>query len=248
MIRAVSGDIRKQGRYPIESSAGRPRRWRTDFIGQRARQDVEDHPQAFLIEMDAHARIGMHFHQVDQFQVLLAGSGSLAGNPAPLVALHYVDRQTVNGPVDSGPYGLSIFTMRLKCDPGATHQHQQTDGVFATRHSRKRYLAATSISLSTEPVLQSRMDVVLDTLLGGDADGMGAYLLRLGADMSTIGPDPRLTGGQFYLVLNGSMVLDGANYPAWSTINLSASEAPLTVRAGPAGLETLVLNFSREAS
>ena len=57
MTQAVSGTIRTQARYLINSNAGRPTRWRTDFIGQRAQGTVKDHPQAFLIEMAADSTI-----------------------------------------------------------------------------------------------------------------------------------------------------------------------------------------------
>jgi hypothetical protein len=245
MVQAVSGQARQQ-RYLIESTAGRPTRWRTDFIGKRGDRKVEDHPQAFLIDMSADSSIGVHFHQVDQFQVLVAGSGSLGGKPAPLIALHYVDRDTRNGPTRAGPHGLSIITMRLKCDPGATHQHQP-EFETALEPGKQRYVSTSGITLSTEPVLQARTDTALENVLPAahDDDGLGAFLLRIGANMETAGPDPRLTGGQFYLVLNGGLVLNGKDYTEWSTLYLGPDETPLAVRAGSQGLETLVLDFPR---
>src|SRR5262249_46060424 len=116
--------------------------------------------------------------------------------------------------------------------------------------SKKRYLLMEGIEMSTEPVLQNRDAVALESLFQDtDADdGLGAYVLRLGADMTTTGPDPRLTGGQYYLVVNGSMVLEDIDYAPWSTIYAGPTDAPVAVCAGALGLEALVLNFPRADS
>ena len=79
-------------------------------------------------------------------------------------------------------------------------------------------------------------------------EGLGAFMLRIIAHrygVKTTGPDPGITGGQYYLVLNGSLHFDGANYPAWSSVFVGRTDAPLEVHAGPGGVEVLVLNFPR---
>ena len=58
--------------------------------------------------------------------------------------------------------------------------------------------------------------------------------------MSISGPHPRATGGQYYLVLNGSLELDAGSYSAWSTVFVSWDDAPLAFKAGPKGLEALL--------
>ena len=70
----------------------------------------------------------------------------------------------------------------------------------------------------------------------------------MGPGASHAGPDPRATGGQYYLVLNGSLEHDGASYPKWSAVFLTAADAPLAFKAGPKGLEALLLQFSRSQS
>jgi hypothetical protein len=247
MVQAVSGDLRSRARFLIKSNAGRPTRWRTDYIGRRAVGKVENHPQAFLIEMQANSTIGTHYHSVDQFQVLVAGSGTLGTHSAPLIALHYVDRHTPNGPTQAGPCGLSIFSVRTQCDPGAAHLTVDADYQERLKPSKQRYLVASGIELSTEPVLRHRSEVALENVLpqADGTDGLGASVLRLGGGMRTTGPDPRLTGGQFYLVLNGALIIDGTEYPMWSPVYLRSDVPPREVCAGEAGLEALVLSFSR---
>jgi len=65
--------------------------------------------------------------------------------------------------------------------------------------------------------------------------------------MTHTGPDPRTTGGQYFLVLNGSLELPTGSYGKWSTVFISAADAPLAFRSGPKGLETLLLQFSKLA-
>ena len=79
-----------------------------------------------------------------------------------------------------------------------------------------------------------------------ETDGLGAFLLRMGPNRKTPGPDPRASGGQHYLVVNGSLDLDGKRYPAWSTVFVGAVEAPLLISAGPQGLEMLILQYPRQ--
>lgn len=197
--------------------------------------------------MDVNGVIVPHFHRVNQFQIMVSGHGSIGRNALPLVGLHYADRHTAYGPINAGAYGLGFFTIRAQSDPGAIYLHQPGYKDFL-KPSKKRYLTAEHIGLSTECVLQHRGEVTLESVLEKDADvsdGLGALMLRMGAGAKTTGPDPRITGGQYYLVLNGSLEFAGASYAPWSMVYADRTEAPLEVHAGPRGLEALVLNFPR---
>ena len=247
MIQAVSNEIASKGRRMGKSSNGQ-RRWYTDFIGTMV-DKVEDRPQSHYTEMDANGVIVPHFHQVDQFQIMVSGTGSIGRNALPLVGLHYADRHTAYGPINAGPYGLGLFTIRAQSDPGAIYLHQP-GYKERLKPSKKRYLLAESIALSTTCVLENRSKVTLESVLEKDADvsdGLGACMLRMGAGMKTTGPDPRNTGGQYYLILNGDLDLDGASYTPWSMVYAERTDAPLTICAGSRGLEALVMNFPRPA-
>jgi hypothetical protein len=238
-MQAVSGEVAKQRRQLNKTKV----HWRTYYIGKGAKT-VEDRPHAELVEMTPNEVIRPHFHQVDQFQVLVAGSGSLGRNAVPLLTLHYADRHTAYGPITAGPFGLSFFTIRSKGDPGAIWLHKP-DHKDHMRPSKKRYLLSENIGLSTAPVLENRGEISLENVLkeADGNDGLGAYMLRMGGSKKTTGPDPRATGAQYYLVVNGSMQLDNAEYPAWSTIHVSPAEGPIEVCSGARGLEALVLHF-----
>jgi hypothetical protein len=235
-------------RFATSKSGSGSQHWQTNFIGEPATQ-IEDRPQAELTEMTPNETIYAHFHQVDQFQVLVAGGGSMGRNTVSLLALHYVDHHTAYGPINAGPLGLSFFTLRARADPGSIYLHKPGYKEFL-KPTKKRYLLSENIMTSTEPVLQNRTEVSLENVLADadGSDGLGATMMRIGACMKTEGPDPGLTGGQYYLVVNGSLQFKGTDYPAWSTIHIGSADAPLEVCAGNQGLETLVLNFPRTES
>lgn len=251
MVIAAAGEQALKARRIVRSTGTGEEHWRTDFIGRHGNGEFKDEPQAFLIEMTPNEVIVPHFHEVDQFQIFVAGSGSLGRNNevAQPLTVHYTDRYTGYGPINAGPHGFSYFTLRARTDPGAVYLHKPGYRE-KLRPSRKRHDLA-QITLSTEPVLLNRGDAELEPLLknqGQEKDGLGAFLLRMGPNRKTSGPDPHETGGQHYLVVNGSLDLNGKLYPAWSTVFVDAAEAPLSISAGPHGLEMLILQYPRQMS
>lgn len=247
MVQATTGERALKGRRIIKSGGTGEAHWRTDFLGKRSDGEIRDHqPQAFLIEMQANEVIVPHFHEVDQFQVFVSGYGSLGRDrdAAQPLTVHYADHHTGYGPINAGPQGYSYFTLRARSDSGAVYLHQPGYRE-KLKPSRKRHGTASGLTLSTEPVLLERKEVAIERLLQDldGADGLGASLIRLGPGMTHTGPDPRASGGQHYLVVNGSLEFDAGSYPAWSTVFVPADDAPLALRAGGKGLEVLLLQF-----
>jgi hypothetical protein len=250
MVQAIAGEQALKGRRVIKSRGTGEEHWRTDFLGKPGNGGgIVDEPQAFLVEMHANETIVPHFHEVDQFQVFVAGGGGLGRQAAGLLAVHYADHHTGYGPINAGPHGYSYFTLRARSDPGAHYLHKPGYR-DALKPSPKRHGIAAGITLSTEPVLMDRKEVAVEKLmpeLDGN-DGLGASLIRMGPGATHTGADPRATGGQYYLVVNGSLALGTANYSAWSTVFLPPTDAPLALTAGPKGLEALILQFAKAAN
>jgi hypothetical protein len=250
MVQAVAGQEALKGRRIIKSRGTGEEHWRTDFLGRPGDGGaIKEEPQAFLIEMHADESILPHFHEVDQFQVFVAGSGGMGRQAAGTLAVHYADHHTGYGPINAGPQGYSYFTLRARSDPGAHYLHKPGYRE-ALKPSRKRHGVAADITLTTEPVLQGLKQAKEEPLLQDldGSDGLGVSIIRMGPGMSRTGPDPRPTGGQYYLVLNGSLEFDAGKYPAWSTVFVAPDDAPLPFRAGPKGLEALLLQFPKVTS
>jgi hypothetical protein len=243
MIHTMTSAQALQGRRIVKSAGTGVEHWTTDFFGARSRE-IRHEPQSMLIEMSAEETIVSHFHAVDQFQVFVAGGGSLARHATNGVIAQYVDHHTGYGPIVAGPQGLSYFVLRAKTDSGAVYL-DKPGYRDQLKPSKKRNRITEAITLSTEPVLLSRRDVVLEALLKKEdcADGLGIFVLRMGRDMIATGPDPAGTQGQYYLVLNGSLECKGQNCPAWSTVFVDGNEPPVALRSGAQGVEALVMQF-----
>ena len=60
--------------------------------------------------------------------------------------------------------------------------------------------------------------------------------------------DPAGTGGQYWLVMNGSLVWNGAEYGPWSLLFVERDGPALAATAGERGLEVLHLQYARTPS
>jgi hypothetical protein len=244
-MQAISSTRALAGRKKLVNPNSGAQRWRTPFLGVPVRTDeeVRDGPLAFLIEMTPASVLPPHFHPVDQFQVFVAGSGSLGRHAAGGLAIHYADRHTAYGPIAAGPMGIAYFTLRARTDgrgiflhkPGARDQLQP---------SKRRFRMTGSIGLAVPPVLSELAEPTTEALFEEHhADGLGAYMLRLGADASMQGPGPAGSGGQFYLVVSGSLRHRDETLPAWSLLFTAPDESTPVLNAGAAGAEVLLLRF-----
>jgi hypothetical protein len=252
MVQAIASELALKGRRTIKSRGTGEEHWRTDFLGKPGDGEIHElEPQAFLIEMSANEVIVPHFHEVDQFQVFVSGSGTIGRNKEsgqPLL-VHYADHHTGYGPIAAGPQGYSYFTLRAKSDPGAIYLHNPGYRE-KLKPSAKRHGVAAGITLSTEPVLMDRKDVQVEPLMQelSTGDGLGAALIRMGPDTTYAGPDPSATGGQYYLVLNGSVEVEAGRYGAWTPIFVPRSDRAIRLRAGSKGAEALLLSFANRES
>jgi hypothetical protein len=59
-------------------------------------------------------------------------------------------------------------------------------------------------------------------------------------------PDAAGTGGQYLLVADGELLLSGKAFEKWSTVFVTADEAPPRIAAGDTGLDLLVLQFPKQ--
>ncbi|MCC7083277.1 MAG: hypothetical protein IT530_21625 [Burkholderiales bacterium] len=228
----------------VNPNSGAPR-WRTPFLGIPVRTDeeVRDSPLAFLVEMTPESVLPPHFHPVDQYQVFVSGSGLLGRHRANPLAVHYADRHTAYGPITAGRHGVAYFTLRGRNDgrgmflhkPGAREQLQP---------SKRRFRMVGDIALAVPPVLAELAEPTSEALFEQhEDDGLACYMLRLGAGASMRGPDPAGCGGQFYLVLSGSLHHGATDLPPWSVGFAAASEPAPILNAGAAGAEVMVLQF-----
>ena len=213
--------------------------WFTSFIGANryspgvgpAPGPEALYPMAFLVEQDANAVVGAHFHQSDQFQVMLDGAGRLGTHDVGPVAVHFAGAFSAYGPIRAGADGLHYFTLRNGWDPGARYMPEARTDLPRPRRHR-----VAMAELSREP------EAGCESVLGPEADGLAAWRWRLADGARLDAPDPATGRGQFWLVLDGTLSGDEPIGPR-SCVFVRPEEPAVRIVAGAGGLDILALQF-----
>lgn len=219
--------------------------WRSDYTERRAGV-----PQVLLVEQQIPgSKILPHFHGVDQFQVVVGGSGKLGQQCVGPVSLHYTNRFTGYGPIEAGPQGMSYYVLRPEFAVSGSHYLHVPEERAKMPRGGKRYFMADHLQVRGREALKTQMRPELQRLMSvpdGDADaGLFADMLFLGPRMPYLGTDPKTGGGQVFLVLQGALEYDKQSLAAPASVALTHDEAALTFHAGSEGLQILMLQYPR---
>lgn len=208
--------------------------WLTSYIGAN-RYTVDSaeppgpgtiYPMAFLVEQDPGEVVGAHYHQADQFQVIVAGGGRLGSHDVAPISVHFAGAWSAYGPLRAGAEGLHYFTLRNGWDPGA------------------RYMEFPDNRAGLRALPRRHRETVGETAALG-TDGYCARRFRIGSGECEVGPDPASGAGQFWLVLAGELLIDDAAVPAMSCIFVYPDEGTFVATAGASGAEVLAMQFPR---
>jgi hypothetical protein len=199
----------------------------------------QDGPQVFLVHQLSNGATPPHYHEVDQFQVFVKGSGKIGRYEIAGTILHYADAYTTYGPIISYDEGVDYFTVRLAADCG-THYMPE---------SRKEKLRKSgrhfTVALNEFVASGSRAPL---TLIGPQIDGLAAYLINVGA-RDPLHLPPLLGKGRLVAVVTGSLLAaDGREYRDWSWGGVSVPETTTGCVAGNGGARVLCLDYPREVT
>jgi hypothetical protein len=247
MIYTRSGADALAQRYEVVSPGTGNKHWGTTFFGPRVSRSDAPGPQATMSDLQAHESVTPHFHGVTMFQLFIAGSGTIGNRGQELkpLTVQFKDHHTAYGPITAGPQGITFVALRMRTSHSAPVYLDKPGYRDELRPSKRRNLTSEKVGFSIEPVLQHRTEVAWEPLLEAD-DGMSAKVLRLGAGMKEQGPDPKLAGGYYLFVGNGSLLHKGEELPLWSMVVVENIEDAYEICAGPKGVEVLVLQYPRE--
>lgn len=192
-------------------------------------------PMAFLVEQDPGSTAQSHFHQQDQFQLVVGGHGTMGTHEIRPLTVHFSGAYTAYGPIKaSQDEGVWYFTLRNGFDPGARFMTMPENRAALRAVPGRKHREAVNGPLALEEIA-----------IPQEADGMGAWRYRLGAGERVVGPDPASGRGQYWVVADGTMVVDGAELPRLSCSFVNPDEAPQSAAAGPDGLDVVVMQFPR---
>ncbi|WP_431271898.1 hypothetical protein [Dankookia sp. P2] len=240
------GDAAQATRRPIVSNGVAAHL--TTFIGSNRYMASEApppgpeavYPMAFLVEQPAGSVVDSHFHEANQFQLVVAGHGTLGAHAVQPIAVHYSNAYSAYGPITAGEDGLQYLTLRNGYDRGARYLPAAREEL---RGVRRRFRAAVA---DAGPPGEAPEQATTEVLLAQAPDGLGARRHRLPPGAALQGPDPADGDGQFWVVTAGALrAADGATLPALSCAFVGPEEAPFAVTAGKAGLEVVVMQYPR---
>jgi hypothetical protein len=220
--------------------------WGSSYFGPRySTAELSSGPQALMTQMSANETILPHFHGVAQFQIFPSGAGMMAKTEVRPLMLQYKDHHSAYGPLVAGPHGLTFIALRNRIGDSAPVYLSKPGYREKLKPSKRRNWISPHIALSTRPIMQFRKEVSWETVFepAKIKDELSAQLLRLGAGMSALGPDPKVGGGYYVFVANGSMEADGQTLPQWSAVYVEPTEDAYEIKAGRIGLEALVMRF-----
>ena len=215
---------------------------KTDWL--EAGKDATLSPHVFLVDLPPDSVLDVHFHRENQFQLFVKGEGSIGPHRIEPITAHYAGAYTGYGPLKAGPQGVSYFTIRPVYDTGA----------FYMPHARGNMVPGPKRNLHSEPVapldatalrrLPAPQHVDLIAL---QPDRIAARLLRLPPRAPHTDLDPEGSGGQFVVVVTGSIAHGGRAFGALDMIFLSADEPPLRLEPQDDGAEVVLLQLPVKA-
>lgn len=207
----------------------------SNYVGDY--REIADGPQGFLVELRTpHGVIDPHFHRVDQFQIVIAGGGRLGKHALEPIAIHYADAYTPYGPIVTEEAGITFFNLRSASDVGAYWM----PGSRQQLKRRARRSIAVHATLHSGPTKEA-----VTALLPLHEDGLAVYVLHLASGQELIGPTPDGSGGQFYLVLDGSLIIGDQTLPPRSLVRIAPDDDAPHIGAGHDGLTALIAQFPR---
>ena len=193
-------------------------------------------PMAFLVEQDPGSTASAHYHQADQFQVIVGGRGIMGTHEARPVTVHFAAKHTAYGPIRaSNEIGVHYFTLRNSFDPGAR---------FMATPENRTALRAVRGRHHRETVVGPLADET-GAIIGPEPDGMGAWRYRATAGERVIGPDPAWGKGQYWIVVDGALTREGQTIPPLSCVFVYPEDAPFHAVAGPDGADVIAMQFPR---
>jgi len=197
-------------------------------------------PQGFLVEQPPGAVTNPHFHETNQFQVIVGGDGRFGKQPIRPLSIQYANAHTPYGPIVSGEAGVIYFTLRANWDPGAKYMPASRDKLIKG-NQRSKLIAGLECDAAADRL--ARTEARAETIIAPETDGLAAWRLALGPGHDTTAADPTGSGGQYIIVAEGTFVHKGQDLPRLSVLFVTEDEPPLAVEAGDDGLDLLVLQF-----
>jgi len=231
----------KSGRKERRTGDG----WSTPFLMPVPDERDAVNAYAFLVETASGQSIPTHFHEADQYQIVVYGGGVLGRHNLAINAVHFARRHTPYGPIICSEQGLGFLTLRAHEDPGAQYVDEpQVRAKLAAIPDRKPW------QVTEMPKFQKVTSGAALHTFGQirDERGLASHSASVAPHARLGAPDPSHSNGQYVVVMRGSLLHAGREYRALSLAFVKPQETPFELVAGAEGLDALVLQFPRSGT
>lgn len=206
----------------------------------RATPDTPNAPTAFLARYDPGDKSCTHFHEVDQFQILVQGKGTLGRHAVEPYYVHFSRAYTPYGPLHADETtGWTFMTLRTRYDAGA----QRLPGALPKLQQVRDRKPWQVTSMARFPVGKADVAVYENPDIR-DERGLYVRSVTMAAGASMLAPAPTDGAGQYVIALKGTLVHERPR-SALTVVFNAPNEAPFRIEAGGDGLEALIVNFPR---
>lgn len=196
-------------------------------------------PMAYLVEQAAGHTVDPHFHEVEQFQLFVGGSGRIGTHPLEGVTVHYAGPHSPYGPIVAGGQGVQYVTLRPDWDSGAQWMPGAAPVLRAV--PERRHVAFTSDPVERVDAARMSGASVIEVMPRRE-DGAAACVLRAGPGEALRTPGD-VAAVRFWYVLAGSVRDADGELAAGGCVHFSAGE-PVPFRAGAQGAEVVEVRFA----
>ena len=252
MTVAITAEAARASRRRGESNGSTY--WVTTFLGANRHtmpadatppSEDEIYPMAFLVEQDPTKVVQPHFHQADQFQVIVGGAARIGTHDVEGVAVHFTSRFSAYGPIAATAQGVNYFTLRNGYDPGAKYMPDARMELKTRRTTPHREAVVEPAPAANPAELASLTAPIRTEIMPMQADGLATWRYRVPPGAAITGPDPSLGRGQTWLVLSGGVNRDAENLGTFSCLFVYPNDPSLALRAGAEGAELLCMQYPR---
>lgn len=193
-------------------------------------------PQAFLVEYSPGRELVTHYHDADEFQIVVAGDGTFGRHAVRPYAVHFARAYTPYGPIVAGDHGLAFLTLRAQRDSAGPQKLPEKRAALDQVTWRRPFQVSQALDL--EP---STGIAPLERF--AEASGPRAWTVHVPADGVVELPDAAGSGGQYAAVLAGAIRVEARVLQAPVVAFVADDAQPFALHAGSAGATLLVLNF-----
>jgi rubredoxin len=226
------------------TAPGAPGALSTTFF--RATRDTPDAPTASLnrYEGGESRYSAAHFHEVDQFQIIMEGSGEFGRHHVEPYYVHFARAYTPYGPLQSDKdTGWGFIVLRSHFDsgaqrfPGSLEKLKQIPDRKPWQVTAKVGFPAPTGDVSVKDVTEIK-----------DEQGLFTRTITMTPNARTTAPDPSVGDGQYVVVVKGSLIYENKERQAPTVVFTKRDEPAFEIQAGAQGLDAVIMNFPKISS